>query len=593
MSDNTDYTNLNFTEIKEDLKNFLKSQARFKDYDFEGSNMSVVLDILAYNTLHNNVYNNMVLSEMFMDSAQTKNAILSHAKELNYLPQSRRSAQATVRVRFTPAQKPSFITVPRNTVFTAKCGAKNYDFVASEATTITEVNGKYQADITILEGKVITEYFVVAAKNGRYRISNDSIDTSSIRLRVAKSQQAMDLGRFDEYLVLDSLHGATPDGKVFYLQPTENDCYQIEFGRGQFGYEPPVGSVIAVEYRVTMGSDANGAKDFVLRDMIENYPSVVTTVERAEGGSDRESLESIRFFAPKALQIQDRAVTERDYEILLKQKFPEIQAVSVYGGEEASPPQYGRVIIAVDVKNANGVSDALKEKYRTFLKDRTPLSIEPVVVNPKFMYVSVETTVTYDNRATELSEANIRQLVKSKILAHSVANLNNFRTTIRKSRLTRDIDNAHSSIASNDTLLRAVCEVVPFENKVLNSYINFGNRIIKEPVVNTNSYDSNRVPGIVSTAFVYRGRSCFIRDDGNGRLQIVTSSNGKVTVISADIGEINYETGLVRIKSFAVSGYSGSSIRLYGNTYSADFTSPKDRILAIREQDINITVKTV
>lgn len=593
MSDQKNFTRLSFTEVKEDLKSFLKSQDRFKDYNFDGSNMSVLLDVLAYNTFKQNIYNNMSISERFLDTAQTKNAVVSHAKELNYLPQSMRSAQARIELRLNASDSPDYVTLPKGTVFTSRDGSTVYEFVTDQAYTITPTDGSYRIEIPILEGKMVKEHFPVEKKSSQYRISNPNVDTSSITVKVSPSKEIAQEDAGDEYILMGSLHGASKDSKVFYLQPSENDTYQVEFGRNVFGIEPEIGEVVTIEYRITEGVCGNGAKQFSLKTPINGYGSSVITKSPAGGGACRENIESIRFFAPKALQIQDRAVTERDYELLLRQRFPEIQAVSAYGGEEASPPQYGRVIISVDVKNAEGVSNALKETYRNYLKDRTPLGIEPVIMSPLFMFASVNTTVYYDNRESSMSSAEVKERVQRAIKQYSDSTLNNFNSTIRHSKLTSVIDNTHPSIKSNMTTIRAVIEVVPYEGKFFNTYINFGNRIIKEPTVSVNNFDTNRVPGIVTSSFRHRNRTCFIRDNGEGKLQIVTVSNGIISTVDSDIGSIDYETGKVSIRSFAVQSYIGTGISFFATTYYTDFKAPKDRILAIRDSDINVNVEWV
>lgn len=593
MSESKDFTQISFNEIKEDLKNFLKSQERFKDFNFEGANMSVMLDILAYNTQKQNFYNNMSISERFLDTAQTKNAVMSHAKELNYLPQSKRSAQATVEVRINAPDNPDFITIPKGTTFTSRDGSTVYEFVTDKAYTVTPSNGAYNTIIPILEGTVYTEFFEVKAQSQRYRMSNPDIDTSSMVVHVAGSRDDIVNGISDEFVLFDSLHGASPTSKAYYLQASEDDTYQIEFGRGVFGIEPEIGNYVKISYRVTNGKCANGAKTFSLKSPISGYSATVYTLAHAEGGADRESIESIRFFSPKALQVQDRAVTERDYEIILKRRFPEIQAVSAYGGEEATPPQYGRVMIAVDVKNAEGVSEALKDTYSTYLRDKTPLGIEPVILSPSFMFVQIDSSVQYNNKETSMSSAEIKKMVLETIKKHSDTALNNFNSTLRFSNLTSAIDKTHPSIMSNDTNVRAIIEAVPYEGRLLNTTMNFGNRIIREPVVMTNNYDINRNPGLISSTFTHRDRTCFIRDNGEGRLQIVTVTSGRISIINGNIGTIDYMKGVVSVKSFDVTSYVGQGITFYATTYSKDFKSPKDRILAIRDSDININVEWV
>jgi hypothetical protein len=589
MPDNISITELDFFAAKDALKNYLKGQTQFRDYDFDGSNMNVLLDVLSYNTYMNNFYTNMAYSEMFLDTAQTRQSVISHAKELNYLPRSCISAAAKIQIDFTAADNPSFITVPKNTKFTGRLGNTRYTFSTNRSYTVTQVDGAYCiTDVSIYEGKLVTEFYTVTSgTTQRFILNNTDVDTSSITVAVRASSATDALST--EYTQRESIFGVTATDPVFYIQPTDEESYEITFGKDIFGKQPSVNNIVEVSYRISSKDAPNGIRTFTSEN-IAGYPVTITTTAKADGGADRESIESIRYFAPKSIQIQDRAVTESDYEIILKNQFPEIQAISVYGGEELTPPRYGRVVVAVDVQNAEGVSENNKTAYYTFLKERCPIGIEPIIISPEFMYLNVDTNIYYNTKTTAASEADIRSAVTSAILAHSDNNLSDFRKTFRFSKLGYDIDSANINILSNDTEVLAIIPINPVLDTTASYTLNFKNSlIIDHPLTQGESLTTHQA-AIKSSQFTYRGSTVFIQDNGLGVLQIIKATGTGFVYLNRNVGSVNYTTGQVIITNLNVSAYTGSEIKIYGRTLAKDITAPKDRIITIREEDINITV---
>lgn len=579
---------LDFDRNKDNLKEFLKSQDRFKDYDFEGSNLNVLLDILAYNTYKNNYYNNMAISEMFLDSAQLRDSVVSHAKELNYLPRSRNSARAVVDVSLNVNDNPPFITIPEKTKFKAKCGNTTYNFYNENSATIFPVNGVYTyRNLDIYEGRYISERFVAEPSEKRYIISNENIDLNSLRVYVSKNDEE------NEYLYAADLFEVTEESRVFFVQPHIGNSYELFFGRNVFGVEPPNGSVINVEYRVTAGEEANGVTSFAPAEDVQGYQTNTSLRSPSKGGSEREDIESIRYYAPKSIQIQERAITTKDYEILLKRRFPEIRSIAVYGGEELSPPQYGRVIATVDIGTEGGLSRINRDRYRTYLKDRCSLAVEPVITPAQFMYYDVDTTVYYNTKTTNKSSGDIRSIVHAAILDFSKTNLDDFRRNMRKSRLTSFIDNSDENIISNQTYLRAVVEISPSPNFEESYSLKFNNTIIAHPPRRdpTLSEGGSRYPvGVISSNFVFNGVSSFIRDNGKGKLQVITRDQDSVEVLAKDVGDVKYDTGEVDIRRLRVEDYAGSRIKIFATPVENDIRAPRERVTSIRPQDIRLRV---
>lgn len=588
MADQT-FTNLDFENVKASLKSYLKAQDRFKDYDFEGSNMNVLMDVLAYNTFQNNFYTNMAISEMFLDSAQIKDSVVSHAKELNYLPRSRRSANANLRVQFFPTDTPSTITIPRKTKFTARCGSTTYSFYNDKAYTARATNGQYVIeDVVVFEGRYIDEFYEVSGISDQKFITNNAnIDTESIKVYVkANSSSTTE----EEYLYKSNIFGVDSLDQVFYLQPVAGNRYEVVFGNNQFGKQPTNGNVIRIEYRVTNGVEANGIQTINLENQISGISSTETVVSKSQGGAERESIDSIKFYAPKSIQIQERAVTESDYEVLLKNQFPEIQAISAYGGETLNPPQYGRVIISVDVQDSDGVSEKAKTEYTSFLSSRAPLAIEPRIVSAEFIYISIDARVYYDTGKTSLTADGIETLVRQALLNYSKTNLEDFNRDVRFSKLASAIDNSNPAILSNDISARAIIDFNPVLGSPTSKAFTFGNGLYLDPPLDLNDDINLHQPAIKSSEFIYDGKTAFLQDDGRGVIKVISSQPGGFVYLKNDGGTVDYDTGEVVINPIVVDSYTGSSIKLIGKTRCGNVFGLRNRIVLIRDEDINITV---
>ena len=588
----TPIAQLDFDTVKGNLKTYLKGQAQFKDYDFSGSNMSVLLDVLAYNTYYNNFYTNMTYAEMFLDSAQLRESVVSHAKELNYLPASSRSSQAIVQVELIDmVETPTFVTIPKYTRVSGKpvTGNKVYTFLTDESYTIIPKDGRYCINgVRVFEGKKVEEAFrVTGIPSQKFRITNSNVDTASIVMSVRESTEIG--AKSEEYVMRTSILGVKSKDKVFYIQPSGEDTYEIHFGQNAFGVMPPTNSIVDISYRINNEDKPNGIDRFIAQK-IGGYKAQVTTIMPSEGGSAPESIESIRFFAPKSIQIQDRAVTESDYEILLRNEFPEIQAVSVYGGEELNPPQYGRVVVSVDVYNAEGVSENNKSKFRSYLSQRCPITIQPIVVSPEFIHVKVDTKVSYNTKTTEKSEADITQIVENAIVQFSNDNLADFRKTFRFSRLVSAIDNSDENILSNVTDVRAVIEINPITKEVSNYDIKFRNQLIADHSLDSDESAVTHIPAVKSTSFTYKGTRGYFQDDGKGVLNIIRIQDGKFVYIERDVGTVDYIDGRVIIRNIEIDSYTGSALAITAKLESDDIFTPKEKIISIRESDINITV---
>lgn len=588
-------TSLDFDTTKESLKSYMKSQSQFKDYDFEDSVMSVLLDILSYNTFHNAFYMNMVVNESYLDSAQLRNSVVSHAKELNYLPRSARSARALVNLSFTA--NASVVTIPAGTSFTSTVGPNLLTFITADETVLFSSNNYFSInDLAIYEGKLTSDQFVVDYENltQRFVITDPDVDTRSISVKIIEDNTGNEL----TYTVASSTLGLTEDSRIFFLQACEDGKYELIFGDNIIGRRPKDNAIVEVSYRVTSKTEGNGAARFTLDDGFAEFTSspVVNTTEIARGGAEPESIESIKFYAPRFFQTQERAINVSDYEIILKQRFPEINAIVAYGGEEIDPPRYGKVFISVDISDVDGIPSSRAEEYSKYLKPRIPLSIEVVFIEPDELFYKVESTVNYDATTTTLNTEQVKSLVVNSIITYDNENLNDFKANFRYSKFVAMIDSISDiDVLSNDTDVTVYKRFVPNIGNNVDVNLQFNIPLTKSGAALGNQYSSEDTTAIYSTEFVFNGENVSIEDNGAGILRLVKNvSNSKVVVLS-NIGTVNYENGTIKLTSFRVDALplGETYIRIFGRLRNKDFSTNENVILTLEPERMNINVVPV
>jgi len=580
--------NLDFSDIKGNLKQYLQSQDLLKDYDFEGSNMNVMLDILSYNTYMQNFYLNMVAAEGFIDSAQLRDSVVSHAKTLNYLPGSHTASKAVIDFEILPANTPSSITVPKYTAFSTQVDSNTYSFTTNERITVSaDTDGRYLVeDLEIFEGDIVYEYFTINSANTgqRFVLQNKEVDVNSLTVTVLTSATDTTNSIFTKSLTTIGLDGSS---NVYFVVPAEDGKYELQFGDGVVGKKLINGNVVEAVYRKTAGDLPNGANSFTIgtADIAHDNTSITVT-STAKGGGIAESIDSIRVNAPRSITIQDRTVTVSDYKTLLLQNFNDIETLNVFGGEEATPPEFGKVIVSVDLKNADGIPDSRKKDIEDFLRLRSPLSVVPKVIDPEFLFVQVNSDVRYDPNRTSKSDLDIKTLVVDKIQEFANTNINKFDTTLRSSQLARSIDDADASILNNDTFITLKKTINP-DLGVANSFVlNFNNKIQQEIPDALNQYVDGSAP-VQSTAFTFSNlTSCTLRDNGLGTLQIVRQANGDIQVVENNIGTVDYEEGVVSINTFEVSSFEGSAITVTTTPSNRTVKSNKNIILSYNQKPI-------
>jgi hypothetical protein len=592
MSSSINLTSLDFDSNKASLKAFLRSQDEFKDYDFEGSNINVLLDLLSHNTYLNAFYLNQLGGEAFLDTAQIRESVVSHAKELNYLPRSFSSAIAKINitVKTTDTQKKSLV-VPKGTNFLSRIGQESFTFSIADNMVSTSGNGTFLLeDVPIYEGTYLSDTYAINYDDPLiYKITNKTVDLSSLSVTVIEDNGSIQT----RYTRANSLLGLDANSTVFFLQAARGDSYEVLFGDDIIAKRPKNNSIILLEYRICSGELPNGASKFISTGRIDDETDItITTVSSATFGSVAETLNSIKFNAPRAFTTQERAITSEDYENLLRINFPEISSVSAFGGEDAIPPQYGKIFVSVDLRDIDALPDIKKEQYTRFLRSRSSVAMEPIFISPEYTYVNIKSNIKYDINKTLLSPEDIRTLVISSIIDYSNENLNNFNRTLRYSKLIKSIDDTDLSVISNDTDLLLIKYISPETNTPISLSIDFKSKLEKSsPLIDEHNITDYHT--ITSSPFTYGNKNgCILEDDGNGTIRVVVAIGDKHKTI-INTGTIDYDTGKLNINNLNISKYAGSEIKIYAKTSNKDIISSQNTILNILESDIEVTVDQV
>ena len=587
---------LDFATLKENLKTFLKGQNQFSDYDFDGSNINVLLDVLAYNTYLNSFYLNMVGSEMFLDTAQLKESAVSHAKELNYIPRSRASAEALVNISIIPGDSPDSIVIPENYKFTTTMDGATYNFFVDQDTIIVANNGVYQAsNVAIYEGRLVTEYFDVTA-NTKFVLQSDTIDTRSIKVQVYESNTAT---TGYNYSMATSLFGLAPTSNVFFIHGHKADQYELDFGNGVTGRSLSAGNRVKVVYRATNGVLGNGASDFNKTSTIQTYSTItVTPVLSARNGAEREDIDKLKFNAPRFFNTQERAVTAQDYISLTLAKFPQFQAVAAYGGEDMIPPQYGKVAIALKPSSSTGiVSDALKAQVVQYLNLKN-LTTEPIIVDPDILYLDIVSNVKYNTNQATIGQSALKSQVHTNIVNFGSSYLNDFGINFSYSKLVAAIDDTNPAIIGNDTTVKLEKKWSPVPQVTNNFSFSFNNEIYHEDTLY--ELPQGHELAIQSSLFDYVSGNTtytsYIGDNGLGVLKIYTDQyTGNVATrvsLNDNAGTVDYYTGEVTLTA-NVDGYSDSHIGIKASLLSNDVSIRRNAFLIINGQDVVVNMVPV
>jgi len=587
-------TSIDFDGIKNDLKTFLSNQNELGDYNYESSTMQILLNLLAYNTYKNSFYLNMVGNEMFLDSAQIRNNVVSRAKMLNYVPRSAQGATATVQVTVTPEDTPDTITIPADTQFTSTIDGIQYVFVNPTAAVVNaNPSGVYSTNLSITEGRPFVYRFTVSSSSPiKYIIPNENVDTRSISVTVQESVSNTSTTTWNNATDLTTVAGNT---YAYFLDENEDGKYELKFGDNVLGRGLNDGNIVLASYRVCNGTAAQSANTFVQPSSISGYTDIsVTTVAAATGSAEQESIASIKFNAPRDYQAQNRAVTTGDYEALIRNNFGDIGAVSVWGGQDNDPPIYGKSYISVKPKTGFFVSSTKKDEIRTFLQGKNVMSIEPEVVDPTYKFVVPTVDVKYNSNLTTATPGTVVNTIANRIIQYELSDLVEFGKDYASSELIRQIYTASESISSMEISLKMMKNFVPITTTETTYRIPFNDPLLNITGGAVLTVVPQAHPGrgltVSSTKFTYRGRTDSYFDDdsfGNVRIYYINESSARVYT-NRLAGTVDYNTGLIVLNNILISAYDGDSLQIYVVPRSDSIISVRNQILAITEAKINL-----
>jgi len=589
-------TDLDFDGIKASLKEFLKSQSTFTDYDFEGSGLSILLDILSYNTQYLAYYLNMVANEQFLDSADLRNSIVSIAKQLNYVPRSCVSATAVVDLEIIPTSNPpAKITIEKFTKFSSILDGTTYTFVTDRTYTLDLdiINTKYNAtDVILKEGIGYTHRYVVDLSNTdlKYVIPNANVDTSTITVRV----QASSANSFTEvYELADDVNELSGGSLVFFLQETEDSKYEVYFGDGFIGKSLVDNNIIIIEYITGNKDTPNKASTFECVTAAGGYSDVtVTTVTAAYGGSDREDIESVRFSAPKNYEAQNRAVTASDYKTILQRDYPNIDSLSVWGGENNDPPIYGKVFISLKPASGYVITEVTKAAIISdILKSKNVVTVIPEIIDPSYIFLEITSLIKYNPQLTTLTSNQLKNLVITVINDFALTEINKFENTFRYSRLSREIDECENSILNNLTNLKIQKRFTPILGIFQDVAINYNNAI-KPSTISSSKFVVTSDPTYTQA---YESGDLFqIDDDGLGTLRVYKRVGTSIVIVKSNAGTVNYDTGEVTLVEFIPDSiYDGSlEIKVSATPTVNDIIPLRNDIITLETNDVTVNMQT-
>jgi hypothetical protein len=586
---------LDFNNIKNSLKEYLRANSDFTDYDFEGSTLSQLLDVLAYNTYYTAFNTNMVVNEMFLDSATLRDNVVAIAKQLGYRPKSATASKAvvTANLSYTSPNAPTTAVIRRGKAFTAIFDNTVYQYSVLDDIKTPVNNGiAIFENVEIYSGNIVTDFHTVQSvmRNQRFLLKNQNIDTTTIRVKVFQSQQST---AFELYDYAENILNVNPESKVFFLTEIEDENYEVKFGDGVFGRKLLNGEYIEISYLTTPGPSTNGAKIFSFNALVEDQDSTVTninalainvnsiqTVSTSSGGEFSESLDRIKFNAAKSYATQDRAVTAEDYKAIVRNLYPSVADITAFGGEEDSPPEYGVVKIVIKPKYATTFTSFTKNELEKKLKKYSVASVTPKIVDPSILYVELTSKIYYDTNLTTYKSDKIKSLTIRNIEDYIVlSDTEKFNGKFRYSKFVGVIDDSDTSIKSNLTSITMRKDFYPAINSKFYYEICFKNPIMQD-----------YMPTITSTGFTVREfplDTVYI-EDRSGKLVLykLDSITGDKKVLRPNLGEIDYATGELRMYDLIIikGSFNDDKIEIRALPAENDIVSAREMFL-----DVDIT----
>ena len=588
-------TELDFDDIKGNLKTFMRNQSEFTDYDFEGSGINALLDVLAYNTHYLAMNVNMAANEMFLDTASLRESVVSHAKTLGYTPNSARAPIGTVNVTLNNFGSLTTATIPAETVFTSTVDDVSYQFVTIAEYSATAANGILSfSNIPIYEGTYTKNRYTVDTNNvdQKFKLTSDRADTTTLKVQVFDSASS---SNFSTYTLATDITQVGSTSNVYFLQECDDGKFEVYFGDGIVGRAVSDNNVVVLSYVVTNKTKANSATNFRTTASISGITDVTTTtVSIASGGAEPESIQSIKLNAPLDYAAQGRAVTPEDYKVIIPKVYPNTKSVQVWGGEDNAVAVYGRSYISI-VPTAGSITAAAKEQIINDLKNTyTIASVTPVIVDPVTTFIRLGVNFKYNKKNTTKTSETLVSNVRTALQNYDANNLQKFDGIFRHSVVTGLIDDVDESILSNITTVKLSQNITPTLNVSTKYNLEFNNAIY-----NPHSGHAAAEGGVLSsTGFKISGNAneMFLNDDGQGNIRMFYYSDGTtLTYQDETAGTINYTTGEIEITALNITsisnvdGVASSSIRIVVTPNSTDVVAVRNQILQVDFTNTTVT----
>jgi hypothetical protein len=574
---------LDFDTIKDSLKNYLRGQEQFQDYDFEGSSFSILLDILAYNTHYNALYTNLAVNEMFLDSASKRSSVVSLAKMLGYTPNSASCAKVKVNATVTaPTQNPDVVTLPAGQPFLTSIDGISYTFYNTSDVTTVSAGGFYTFnDVELIEGTpLVYSYYI--RKGQRYVIPNANVDLTTLKVKIRET--ATD-DTFLVYTAADSITSLDSTTKAYFVKELDDGLFEVYFGDGVVGFAPVEGSYLTFEYYVSSLDGPNGANTFSYAgSAILGSGLTVVATGPAQGGAQPEDIDQIKYNAPKLFAAQNRAVTTEDYKALIYKNFPQASSIVVWGGEDNNPPIYGKTFICIKPTDTNKLTETQKDFIRNnIIAPKSIVSITPEFVDPEYFNVEIDVTAYYNPKISDKTPAQLETIIRDAIYEYDDTNLKKFDGVLRYSQLVRLIDESDQAIVNNTTKIVVRREFTPRYNLSSEYKLNMINPIYRstipdESVLSTGFY-------IPNSANVH-----YIDDDGVGNLRLFYfDANQNKYIVNPTIGSVNYSAGSLEIKNLIITSMAASKFELILKPESYDVVTAYNQIVQVAREYLNVS----
>jgi len=594
------FTNLDFADIREQIKDYLRANSNFTDFDFEGSNFSTLIDILAYNSYVTAFNTNMTVNESFLDSATLRENVVSLARNIGYVPRSRRASQAKIRftVNTTGFLDVKSVTLKAGVVALGTIESGNFVFSIPEDVTVPvdSTGVAYFDELSVYEGRYLTKSFVVdnSQPNQKFILPNPAVDSTTIRVFVS------DLTN-EEYVQYANILTINSKSKIFLIQEIEDEKYEIIFGDDVFGKRPTTGSSVFVSYITTAGKNGNGCANFNFSGILEDNNSnritsgisPITTVQSSENGDDIEKMDSIKYLAPRVYASQNRAVTANDYKGLIPTIFPNVESVTAYGGDELDPPEYGKVFISIKPRQGKYISKITKEEIKKQLKNYSIAGIKPEIVDLKYLYIELNTSAYYD-RSTISDITSLRNKIINTLETYGTSyDLNNFGGRFKYSKVTALIDDVSNAITSNITKVKIRRDLQPVLNKPATYELCFGNAFH----IKKNNIADNRGYNIKTSGFTLDGieGTVYFSDvptsEKQGTIFFFTLKDNLPFIVKNNAGTVYYDKGEILIDTVTFTGFvSENGIEVEAIPSSNDVIALKDIYLELSTENLVVNM---